>query len=164
MDKKIIVMGVSGSGKSTIGEMLGEALDLPYKDGDDLHPQANIDKMAEGIPLNDEDRWPWLQLIGEWLEARPEGAILGCSSLKRSYRDKIRESAPDAVFVHVHGDRDLLYSRMSERPGHFMPASLLDSQLETLEPLQDDESGRVFDIANSPQDIVDDAATWLRNL
>lgn len=161
MGKHIVVMGVSGSGKSTIGEMLGEAMGLPYKDGDDLHPQLNIDKMAEGIPLTDDDRWPWLQLIGEWLVAHPDGGLIGCSSLKRSYRDKIREFAPDAIFVHVHGDRDVLYSRMSERPGHFMPASMLDSQLATLEPLADDEPGKVFDIEHSPAEIVAQATVWL---
>lgn len=164
MVNHIVVMGVSGSGKSTIGEMLGEELGLPYKDGDDLHPQANIDKMAEGTPLNDDDRWPWLQLIGEWLVAHPGGGIIGCSSLKRAYRDKIREFAPDTVFVHVHGERDILHSRMSERPGHFMPASLLDSQLDTLEELSEDEPGKVFSISDTPAEIVQRAATWLRSL
>ncbi|WP_257181144.1 gluconokinase [Corynebacterium cystitidis] len=161
MGKNIVVMGVSGSGKSTIGHMLGERLGLPYKDGDELHPQRNIDKMAEGIPLNDDDRWPWLQLIGEWLADHPEGGLIGCSSLKRSYRDRIREFAPDAIFVHVHGQRDLLFSRMSVRPGHFMPASLLDTQLEILEPLGDDEAGKVFDIENPPAEIVAQAAAWV---
>ncbi|SER85139.1 gluconokinase [Corynebacterium cystitidis] len=161
MGKNIVVMGVSGSGKSTIGHMLGEQLGLPYKDGDELHPQRNIDKMAEGIPLTDDDRWPWLQLIGEWLADHPEGGLIGCSSLKRSYRDKIREFAPDAIFVHVHGQRDLLFSRMSVRPGHFMPASLLDTQLEILEPLGDDEVGKVFDIENPPAEIVAQAAAWV---
>lgn len=164
MSKHIVVMGVSGSGKSTIGAMLGDKLGLPYKDGDDLHSQSNIDKMAQGIPLNDDDRWPWLKTIGEWLDEHPEGGIIGCSSLKRSYRDRIREYAPNAVFVHVHGDRDLLYSRMSERPGHFMPASLLDSQLDTLEELTDDERGKVFDIANSPEELVAEASNWLDSL
>ncbi|MHA2789693.1 gluconokinase [Corynebacterium sp. S7] len=162
MTKHIVVMGVSGSGKSTVGAMLGKALDLPYKDGDDLHTQNNIDKMAKGIPLTDEDRWPWLQHIGEWLVDHPDGGIIGCSSLKHSYRDKIREYAPDAVFIHVHGSRDLLYSRMSERPGHFMPASLLDSQLDTLEELRDDERGDVFDVSHSPAEIVDEAVKWIK--
>lgn len=159
--RHVVLMGVSGSGKSTIGALLAEKLGMPYHDGDDLHPQSNIDKMAQGIPLNDEDRWPWLKLVGEWLVEHPEGGIIGCSSLKRSYRDAIREAAPNSAFVHVHGEYDVLHQRMNDRPGHFMPASMLDSQMAILEPLGDDELGAVFDIENSPEDIVDAAAEWL---
>lgn len=157
----VVVMGVSGSGKSTIGDMLAEKLDLPYYDGDDLHPQSNIDKMAEGTPLTDEDRWPWLKLVGEWLSERPDGGIIGCSALKRSYRDAIREASPGVVFVHVHGSEELLRERMDHRPGHFMPSSLLQSQFATLEPLAEDEKGKVFDVSGSPREIVDAAAEWL---
>lgn len=157
----VVVMGVSGSGKTTVGLMLAERLGLPYYDGDDLHPQSNIDKMAQGIPLTDEDRWPWLQLIGEWLAERPEGGVIGCSALKRSYRDAIRAASPGVVFVHVHGAKELLRERMAHRPGHFMPASLLDSQFDTLETLGDDEAGEVFDVADTPDRIVDAAVVWL---
>nr|WP_240309109.1 gluconokinase [Corynebacterium pollutisoli] len=161
MRRHIVVMGVSGSGKTTVGELLGARLGLPYRDGDDLHPQANIDKMAAGVPLTDEDRWPWLELVGQWLDDHPDGGIIGCSALKRSYRDLIRRMAPQVVFVHVHGTRDVLDKRMSRRPGHFMPTSLLDSQLATLEPLADDEDGHVFNIAYSPGELVDQVADWL---
>lgn len=162
--RHIVLMGVSGAGKSTIGEMLGARLGLPYMDGDDLHPQENIDKMAEGIPLTDEDRWPWLTDIGDWLQDHAEGGIIGCSALKRTYRDTIRIAAPRAVFVHVHGDYDLLRSRMEHRPGHFMPSSLLDSQMEILEPLEADEPGIVFDIADQPRMLVDKAEKWLTSV
>ena len=161
MRRHIVVMGVSGSGKTTVGELLGARLGLPYRDGDDLHPQANIDKMAAGVPLTDEDRWPWLELVGQWLDDHPDGGIIGCSALKRSYRDLIRRMAPQVVFVHVHGTRDVLDKRMSRRPGHFMPTSLLDSQLATLEPLADDEDSHVFNIAYSPGELVDQVADWL---
>jgi gluconokinase len=157
----IVIMGVSGSGKTTVGQLLGAHLGLPYCDGDDLHPQANIDKMAAGTPLTDEDRWPWLELVGKWLADHPEGGIIGCSSLRRSYRDLIRRAAPEAVFIHVHGTPDVLGRRMSHRPGHFMPTSLLDSQLEALEMLGEDEKGQVFNIAHSPGTLVEQVADWL---
>lgn len=159
--RHIVLMGVSGAGKSTIGELLGARLGLPYMDGDDLHSQANIDKMANGIPLTDEDRWPWLTDIGDWLQEHADGGIIGCSALKRTYRDAIRIAAPGAVFVHVHGDYALLRSRMEHRPGHFMPSSLLDSQMAILEPLAEDEPGAVFDIADPPRVLVDKAEKWL---
>lgn len=159
----IVVMGVSASGKTTVGELLAERLGLPYRDGDDLHPQENIDKMARGEALDDDDRWPWLRLVGQWLHDSAEGGIIGCSSLKRSYRDLIRQAAPDANFVHVHGTPELLRERMENRTGHFMPASLLDSQLATLEPLGDDEPGVVVDVADAPETVADNAAAWLRD-
>lgn len=154
-------MGVSGSGKSTVGELLANRLGLNYHDGDDLHPQVNIDKMAAGIPLNDEDRWPWLKQVGRWLVEAPTGGVIGCSALKRSYRDLIRDAAPDAVFVHVHGSPELLRERMMHRDGHFMPASLLDSQLATLEELEPDENGKVFNITASAEQIATEAAGWI---
>lgn len=141
MRRHIVVMGVSGSGKTTVGQLLGEHLGLPYRDGDDLHPQANIDKMAQGQALTDDDRLPWLELVGQWLADHPDGGVIGCSALKRSYRDMIRSVVPDVTFVHVHGDRRVLEERMHQRPGHFMPSSLLDSQLEILEDLDDGENG-----------------------
>nr|WP_255622083.1 gluconokinase [Tessaracoccus sp. OS52] len=158
-------MGVSGCGKSTVGALLAAELQGAFLDGDALHPQANIDKMSRGIPLDDDDRAPWLAECGARLgEARSQGRtlVLGCSALKRSYRDIIRAGAPDTIFVHLHGTKELLWERMQVRPGHFMPASLLDSQLATLELLGDDEQGRVFDIIEHPSVIVQTAADWLR--
>ena len=160
--RHIVVMGVSGSGKTTVGETLSPLVGLEYRAGDDMHPQSNIDKMAAGIPLNDADREPWLKQIGQWLADRPEGAMVGCSALKRQYRDLIREYCPSVVFVHVHGDFDVLYERMQHRPGHFMPASLLQSQFDTLEPLENDETGRVFDVTRPASDIAGDAAEWIK--
>ncbi|AWB82539.1 gluconate kinase [Corynebacterium yudongzhengii] len=157
-------MGVSGSGKSTIGALLGARLDLPYYDGDDLHPQANIDKMSAGRALDDDDRWPWLEHIGQWLADHPAGGVIGCSALKRSYRDAIRRHCPQTVFVHVHGSPELLRTRMKDRDGHFMPPSLLESQLATLEPLGDDEAGRLFDITGTVPAITDEVTTWIRQL
>ncbi|WP_017199472.1 gluconokinase [Arthrobacter sp. M2012083] len=157
----VVVMGVAGCGKSTIGAALAERLGAEFLDGDSLHPQANIDKMASGTPLNDEDRAPWLVEIGRRFPASDSPLVIACSALKRSYRDIIRSADPSVVFVHLHGTRELLKARMTSRPGHFMPASLLDSQLATLEPLQDDEAGIVVDIANSVEDIVQDVVPAL---
>ena len=157
----IVVMGVAGCGKSTVGAALAERLGAGFLDGDSLHPQANIDKMASGTPLNDDDRAPWLAEIGRRFPASNSALVIACSALKRSYRDIIRSADPSVVFVHLHGTRELLNARMTARPGHFMPASLLDSQLATLEPLQDDEAGVVVDIANSVEDIVNEVRTTL---
>ena len=159
---RVVVMGVSSCGKSTVGELLALKLVVPFMDGGDLHPRANIEKMASGVPLTDDDRWPWLTLVGEWLAEQSGGGVIACSALKRAYRDRIRAAAPDTVFVHLHGSRELMGARMAARPGHFMPTSLLDSQFATLELLGDDEAGRVFDVAVSPSDITDEAAAWLR--
>lgn len=161
--RHVIVMGVSGSGKSTVGALLAEDLGGEYLDGDVLHPQANIDKMAAGIPLTDEDREPWLRIIGERMAEADGIMVIGCSALRRKYRDLIREAAPDTRFVHLVGSHDLLAERMKTRPGHFMPPALLDSQIETLEDLEPDEAGRVFDIAQPPEKIAHDAAEWLRS-
>ena len=150
----IVVMGVSGSGKSTVGAALAQRLRVPYGDADDFHPEANVAKMTAGHALDDEDRWPWLAAIGEWLAAHDAGVIT-CSALKRSYRDLLREHRPDVLFVHLHGDREVITRRQATRPGHFMPASLLDSQFETLEPLEGDELGFVVDIDRSVDEVVE---------
>lgn len=158
----VIAMGVSGCGKSTVGRLLAQELGGEFLDGDDLHPAANVAKMAAGTPLDDADREPWLRAVGQAMAAAEGTMVIGCSALKRAYRDIIREAAPDTAFVHLHGTRELLAERMAARPGHFMPVSLLDSQLATLEALQPDERGKVFDIARSPEEIAHDAAEWLR--
>ncbi len=159
---RVIVMGVSGCGKSTVGELLGSTLGAQFLDGDSLHPQANIDKMAAGHPLNDDDREPWLREVGERLGSVDTGSmIIACSALKLKYRDLIRANAPGTVFIHLHGTVELLTERMAARPGHFMPVGLLESQLATLEPLASDEAGVVLNIAATPAQLAQKAATWL---
>ncbi len=159
----VVAMGVSGSGKTTVGAALAERLQVPFADADDFHPPQNIAKMAAGIPLDDADRGPWLQTIAAWLgEHADTGGVASCSALKRSYRDILTSVAPHAVFVHLHGDRDVLAARVAGRPGHFMPSALIDSQLDTLEPLQPDESGVVLDVRDPPQELVSQAVSWLR--
>jgi gluconokinase len=152
-----VVMGVSGSGKSTVGRALAERLGVPYAEGDDLHPAANREKMASGQPLTDEDRWPWLRLIAGWIGEHAEaGGVVTCSALKRAYRDLLRDAAPgEVVFVHLAGDRELIGRRIGARTGHFMPPALLDSQFAALEPLAGDEPGVTVDVALSPEVIVD---------
>ncbi len=159
----VVVMGVSGSGKSTVGAALAQRLRVPFGDADDFHPQANIDKMASGHALDDDDRRPWLEAIGSWLAERAgtTGGVVTCSALKQSYRDLIRDAAPTAVFVHLEGSREVIARRQASRPGHFMPASLLDSQFDTLEDLGEDEAGVAVDVAQSVDDIVAEAATWV---
>jgi gluconokinase len=140
MSHRIVIMGVSGCGKSTVGAALGAALSIPYRDGDDLHPAANVEKMRAGVPLSDEDRWPWLDRVAEVLrEDAP--VIVGCSALRRVYRDRIRASGGGPVqFVHLVGSRDVIAARMAARTGHYMPTTLLDSQFATLEPPGPDEA------------------------
>ncbi|BCW42705.1 gluconokinase (plasmid) [Arthrobacter sp. StoSoilB3] len=157
----IVVMGVAGCGKSTVGAALAERLGAGFLDGDSLHPQSNIDKMASGTPLNDDDRAPWLAEIGRQFPASESSLVIACSALKRSYRDIIRSADPSVVFVHLQGTRDLLNQRMNARPGHFMPASLLDSQLATLEPLDDNESGLTLDVLRPVERIVGEASDWI---
>ncbi|MER5602198.1 gluconokinase [Streptomyces sp. NPDC002265] len=158
----VVVMGVAGTGKTTIGPLLAARLGVPYAEGDDFHPQDNIDRMSAGIPLTDEDRWPWLDAIGGWAHGRAGlGGVVSCSALKRSYRDRLRASAPDLVFVHLAGDRALIEDRMSHRQGHFMPTALLDSQFATLQPLEADEAGVTVDVAGGPEDITARAAAAL---
>lgn len=160
LSRPVVVMGVSGTGKTTIGRMLAAELDLPFVEGDDLHPLANTEKMAAGIPLTDADREPWLDLVAAEL-ARP--VVATCSALKRSYRDRLRVVAPDLVLVHLHGAPELLAQRMAGRSGHFMPTSLLRSQLDTLEPPAADEHPIVVDVAPAPDVIVARVLAALRD-
>ena len=140
MSLRLVIMGVAGCGKSTVGAALSEQLDIPYRDGDDLHSAEAVEKMRAGIPLNDEDRWPWLDRIAEALRNKAP-LIIGCSALRRVYRDRIRAGAKGPVtFAHLAGDRDLIASRMATRAGHYMPLSLLDSQFATLERPGPDEA------------------------
>jgi gluconokinase len=146
----LVVMGVSGCGKTTVGEQLAIALGWPFTEGDRYHPQANIDKMAAGIPLTDEDRWPWLRILADRIGAEERAgrsSVLACSSLRRSYRDLLRSGGGRVRFVHLYGAREVLASRLGARTGHFFPSDLLDSQLATLEPLGADEDGIVVDVA-----------------
>lgn len=164
----IVVMGVAGTGKTTVGRLLAGALALPYAEGDAFHPAANVAKMSAGIPLDDADRWPWLDAIGDWIRGRAgtggSGGVVAASALKRSYRDRLRAAAPGTVFVHLTGERLLIERRMAARTGHFMPAVLLDSQFATLEPLQEDELGLAVDVSGSPEDVTARALAALREL
>ncbi|MFG3498378.1 gluconokinase [Streptomyces sp. NPDC047928] len=161
----VVVMGVAGTGKTTVGPLVADRLGVPYAEGDDFHPEANIAKMSAGIPLDDADRWPWLDAIGRWARERSGlGGVVSSSALKRSYRDRLRAAAPDLVFLHLTGDRALIERRMAERRGHFMPTALLDSQFATLQPLGDDEPGVAVDVAGGPEDIARRAVAALRRL
>jgi gluconokinase len=153
----VVVMGVSGSGKTTVGEGIARAMGWEYAEGDSFHSKANVAKMAAGTPLTDDDRWPWLRAIGTWLsehEASDESAVVTCSALRRVYRDLLREGRPDVRFCHVHADAELIKDRLDHRAGHYMPPSLLPSQLAILEPLQADEPGVTVSVAGSPEEIV----------
>lgn len=153
----LVTMGVSGSGKSVVGAALAQRLGIPFADADELHPAANIAKMAAGEALDDEDRYPWLEAVGGWLSEHDEGGgVISCSALKRTYRDQLRQHAPRVVFVHLHGDHKVIELRQSGRSGHFMPASLLASQFATLERLAPDETGFVIDVDQSVGAIVEE--------
>ncbi|MDA8370491.1 MAG: gluconokinase [Nocardiopsaceae bacterium] len=146
----VVFMGVSGTGKSTIALRVAERLDLPFAEADQFHPEANIAKMSEGVPLTDEDRLPWLSLLAEWIgdhEERGKSTIMACSALKRGYRDILRAGAPDVCFLHLDGPASLIADRLRERSDHFMPPGLLDSQQAALERLGPDESGATLDIS-----------------
>ncbi len=144
---RVVLMGVSGCGKSSVGAALSARLSVPYVDGDDLHPAENVAKMARGEPLTDADRWPWLDRVAGVLADRAP-VIVGCSALKRGYRDRIRAGAGGPVrFVHLAGSRDLIAGRMAQRTGHYMPLSLLDSQFAALEAPGADEAAVTVDIA-----------------
>ncbi|MEC4015932.1 gluconokinase [Streptomyces sp. H27-D2] len=161
----IVVMGVAGTGKTTIGPLVAAELGVPYAEGDDFHPPANIAKMSAGIPLDDTDREPWLDAIGAWAHNRAgQGGVASSSALKRIYRDRLRAAAPDLLFLHLTGDRELIAGRMAERKGHFMPSALLNSQFATLQPLGPDEAGVAVDVTGTPEEIAERAVAALRRL
>lgn len=161
----VVVMGVSGTGKTTVGQGIARALGCDFTEGDTLHPAVNVEKMRSGTPLTDEDRWPWLRrvaaAIGEH-EAAGLDLVVTCSALKREYRDLLRRGHPSVWFAHVDTPREVLARRLSERQGHFMPGSLLDSQLATLEPLAADEPGHRYDGQGSPEETVTALVRGLR--
>ncbi len=165
MPLRLIVMGVSGCGKSTMASALGERLGLDMVDGDDLHLPESVAKMRSGIALQDADRWPWLDRIGHYLaQAQEPGRVVACSALKRMYRDRIREQAGDVCFVFLDGDFDLIEQRMRQRVGHYMQPGLLDSQFRTLEKPQADETDVIrLPITEPVQDMVVQALNALQN-
>ena len=160
MKSPIVVMGVSGSGKSTVGAALAQRLHVPFADADDFHPEANVAKMSAGHALNDDHRYPWLEAIGDWLADHcGEGGVMSCSALKRAYRDQLRKHCPQVQFLHLSGSPEVIGHRQASRPGHFMPASLLASQFDTLEPLEPDERGLVVDVDQDIDAVVENYVT-----
>lgn len=157
---RIVVMGVSGCGKTTIGQALSRRMGLAYVDGDDLHPPANIARMASGLPLRDADRWPWLDRVADVLRLQAP-VIVGCSALRRIYRDRLRQAAGGPVrFVHLSGPPGVIKARMAGRRGHFMPPDLLETQVAALEPLSANEGGLTLDVSASPDVLVDAILRW----
>lgn len=160
----VVVMGVSGCGKTTVGKLLARQLKAEFLEGDELHPPRNIERMASGIALTDNDRRDWLLAIAQQLadaRAGRHALVVSCSALKHSYRDMLRTAASQLAFVHIHASRELLEDRLKARSGHFMPSSLLDSQLQTLEPPGPQEHAITLDAALSPAEITTQAAAWL---
>jgi gluconokinase len=160
----VVVMGVSGSGKTTLGKAIAEHLDWQFQEGDELHPRANVEKMSRGEPLTDEDRWPWLDAVGRWMDARAdagESAVLTCSALRRAYRDRLRSGRPGVRFCHVLVSAETVRERLQRRHGHYMPASLLPSQLATLQPLEEDEPGVTVSAEGDPADVLAEALRGL---
>ncbi|RDI55891.1 gluconokinase [Nocardia mexicana] len=151
--RSIVVMGVSGAGKTTVGERLAAALGVEFADGDEFHPAANVAKMSAGVPLDDDDRWPWLDAVGAWL-ARHDGGVAGCSALKRVYRDRLRAAAPGVFFVDLEVPRAELERRLTTRSGHFMRVQMLDSQLAIRQPLGPGEAGITVDGCADIADLV----------
>jgi len=160
----VIVMGVCGSGKSTVGAVLAQRLHAAFLEGDAFHPPANVARMAAGVALTDDDRRDWLRALSDELGAAARAGravVLSCSALKRSYRDTLRAQATDLALVYLRGTPQLLAQRMAGRQGHYMPPSLLASQLATLEPPQGDEHALTLDVAHDPQQLVHETLAWL---
>ena len=163
MTHRLLLMGVSGSGKSTVGALLAEALRIPFADADAFHPPQNVAKMARGEALTDADRLPWLDALGAWLAARTEGGVIGCSALKRDYRDRLRMHAPALRILHLAGPPDLIAARQSARRDHFMPPSLMDSQFATLQAPGADERAIILDITRPPAVLAAHAIAQLKD-
>jgi len=160
---RLVVMGVSGSGKTSVGSAIATALALPFLEGDTLHPPANVQKMASGIPLTDEDRWPWLDKIGAELAKADEGVVVSCSALKESYRDRLRQEAGGPLgFIFLDGSLEVLRDHMSKRTGHFMPLSMLDGQLATLEPPTGEPLVLRQNVEHSADEIAAASVNWVR--
>ncbi|GAB3053977.1 gluconokinase [Intrasporangium mesophilum] len=160
----VVVMGVSGTGKSTVARELATAMHWPFAEGDDFHSAANVAKMHGGQALTDDDRWPWLESIGAWIgerEQQGESGVVTCSALRRAYRDVLRRDRPVVRFLHVTVPPEVIQDRIERRTEHFMPASLLGSQLDTLEPLQPDEPGALVVNEGTPAAVVDRAIAAL---
>ncbi|VXB59915.1 gluconokinase [Citricoccus sp. K5] len=162
----LVLMGISGSGKTTLAERLAEKLNRAYAEADEFHSPANIEKMRSGAPLTDEDRAPWLESIRDWMDAAANagGTIVTCSALKRTYRDVLRQASGRVFFLHVTCDPAVITDRMEHRLGHFMPASLVPSQLATLEELGTDEDGAVLVNSGSVDELVEQALTIVAGL
>ena len=164
--RRLIVMGVTGCGKTTVGALLAGRLGARFLDGDDYHPKANVEKMASGTPLTDEDRWPWLDRLGQVMnEAVAESgrAVLACSALRRVYRERLTEGSEAApLFIHLTGPRELIHSRMAARRDHYMPTALLDSQIATLEDLAPVENAMTIQINDTADQIVERILQTLR--
>jgi len=160
----IVVMGVAGSGKTTVGALLAGRLGWPYAEADNFHPQSNVDKMAAGHPLTDADRKPWLEAIGRWIDERgaaDQPGVVSCSGLKRSYRDLLRDGRPEVQMVFLQGSRELIMRRMVARHGHFMKPEMLDSQFADLEEPGPDEHVLIVSIDHAPEEIADQIVTGL---
>lgn len=158
----IVVMGVSGCGKSTVAVALARRLHVPFADADNLHPADNIATMAAGRALDDNSRKPWLAAVGTWLTEHPTGGVIACSALKRRYRDQLRQRCAQAQFLHLAGSSELVARRLADRRGHFMPSTLLQSQFDALEPLAEDEEGITLDIAAPVNQLVDEYLSRFR--
>ena len=155
--KNIVVFGVSGAGKTTVGQRLADALHRPFADADDFHPPESVRKMSASIPLTDSDRFPWLQSVRDWMDRQNDegnGTVVACSALKRAYRDALRAGRGGVLFVHLSGTPEIIRGRLDGRSGHFMPAALLASQFEALEPLAPDECGLQVDVESPVDSIV----------
>ncbi|MGN6333491.1 MAG: gluconokinase [Motilibacteraceae bacterium] len=160
----LVVMGVSGCGKTTLATALSAATGMRFLEADDLHPQANVAKMAAGVPLQDEDRWPWLEGLSGWMReqhAAGVSTVITCSALKRAYRQMLGQGLPPLLFVHLTAEPALLAERMAARAGHYMPPSLLGSQIDALEPLRADERGVELDASEPPERLVQRTLAWV---
>lgn len=160
--RPVVVMGISGSGKTTIGRRLADRLGVPFADADDLHSAAAVAKMAAGVPLDDADRWPWLDRVGDWLAVHETGGVMSCSALRRGYRDRLRQCCGSVVFVYLAVDEDTAKDRMRSRTDHYMPATLVSSQIATLEQPDVDEHAITLDGRRDVPDLVNEAVEALR--